>query len=324
MSREQFDPAKVSLITVGEENDGQRIDNFLLTLLKGAPKTLVYRIIRKGEVRLNKGRVKADSRIASGDIVRVPPVRLPEQNEVPDVSPKLQQILESSVVYEDAGLIAVNKPHGLAVHGGSGVSLGLIEALRKLRPDHSFLELVHRLDRDTSGLILVAKKRSVLTALQQMLVNKKGIRKQYLALVHGQWDAGVRDVKHPLLRTERQSGERIVVVSQEGKSCHTRTRLLSSGRRYSLIEAEPVTGRTHQIRVHSLAEGHVIAGDEKYSDKTEKELDRDHGVRRLCLHAWRLSFRNPLDGEQLSLQALPDQEMLEVFRQVGCEFGGDA
>ena len=320
MSRHEFDPTRVSLVTIGEENSGQRVDNFLLTLLKGAPKTLVYRIIRKGEVRLNKGRVKADSRLNVGDVLRVPPVRLPEQNETPDVSPKLQGILDDAIIYEDAGLIAVNKPHGLAVHGGSGVSLGLIEALRKMRPDHSFLELVHRLDRDTSGVILVAKKRSVLTALQQMLVNKAGIRKRYLAMVHGHWNESVREVKLPLLRTERQSGERIVVVSEEGKTAHTRTRLLSAGRQYSLIEAEPVTGRTHQIRVHALSQGHVIAGDEKYSDRIEKDIDRDSQVRRLCLHAWQLSFRNPLDGEQLTLKALPDRELAEIFERAGCAF----
>ncbi|MEK9712187.1 MAG: RluA family pseudouridine synthase, partial [Thalassolituus sp.] len=308
----------VSMVTVTAANEGQRLDNFLLTLLKGAPKTLVYRIIRKGEVRINKGRAKADSRLCVGDVVRVPPVRLPEAAEVPDVSPALQRILEGAVIYEDEGLIAINKPHGLAVHGGSGVSLGLIEALRKVRPSHDFLELVHRLDRDTSGVILVAKKRKVLTVLQQMLVNKRGIRKRYLALVHGAWDENVRDIKLPLLRTERQSGERIVVVSEEGKPCHTRTRLMASGRHYSLIEAEPVTGRTHQIRVHCLSQGCAIAGDEKYGDRIEKSNDKDVGIRRLCLHAWKLSFSHPLTGEKLNLLARPDQELLAAFLSVGC------
>ncbi len=322
MSKPQLDPAKVNFIDVDEGNDGQRLDNFLLSLLKGAPKTLVYRIIRKGEVRINKGRAKADSRLKKGDRVRVPPVRLPEANEVPDVSPALHKILKDSVLYEDDALLAVNKPHGLAVHGGSGVSLGLIEALRKVRPDHSFLELVHRLDRDTSGVILIAKKRKALTALQQMLVDKRGISKKYLALVHGHWDPVVSDIRLPLLRTERQSGERIVVVSEEGKSCHTRTRLLSEGKRYSLVEAEPVTGRTHQIRVHCLAQGAAIAGDEKYSDRTEKQRDKDEGIRRLCLHAWRLSFRHPISGERLSIEAKPDGELKSIFRKVGCNLEG--
>lgn len=322
MPKPQLDPAKVNFIDVDEGNDGQRLDNFLLSLLKGAPKTLVYRIIRKGEVRINKGRAKADSRLKKGDRVRVPPVRLPEANEVPDVSPALHKILKDSVLYEDDALLAVNKPHGLAVHGGSGVSLGLIEALRKVRPDHSFLELVHRLDRDTSGVILIAKKRKALTALQQMLVDKRGISKKYLALVHGRWDPAVSDIRLPLLRTERQSGERIVVVSEEGKSCHTRTRLLSEGKRYSLVEAEPVTGRTHQIRVHCLAQGAAIAGDEKYSDRTEKQQDKDEGIRRLCLHAWRLSFRHPISGERLSIEAKPDGELKSIFRNVGCNLEG--
>lgn len=319
MSKTRHDPTRVSFIQIDEDNHGQRVDNFLLTLLKGAPKSLVYRIIRKGEVRLNKGRVKADSRLSAGDTLRVPPVRLPEQGEVPDVSPALAELLRGSILHEDDGLLAVNKPHGLAVHGGSGVSLGMIEALRKLRPQHSFLELVHRLDRDTSGVILVAKRRSVLTALQQMLVNKQGIRKQYLALVHGQWDANVQDVKLPLLRTERQSGERIVVVSEEGKSAHTRTRLLSSGRKYSLIAAEPVTGRTHQIRVHCLSQGHIIAGDQKYSDKVLSEMDKTQGIQRLCLHAWQLNFRHPMTGEQLHLVAPPDDELTGVFEKAGCK-----
>lgn len=319
MSKTRHDPTRVSFIQIDEDNHGQRVDNFLLTLLKGAPKSLVYRIIRKGEVRLNKGRVKADSRLSAGDTLRVPPVRLPEQGEVPDVSPALAELLRGSILHEDDGLLAVNKPHGLAVHGGSGVSLGMIEALRKLRPQHSFLELVHRLDRDTSGVILVAKKRSVLTALQQMLVNKQGIRKQYLALVHGQWDVNVQDVKLPLLRTERQSGERIVVVSEEGKSAHTRTRHLSSGHKYSLIAAEPVTGRTHQIRVHCLSQGHIIAGDQKYSDKVLSEMDKAQGIQRLCLHAWQLNFRHPMTGEQLHLVASPDDELTGVFEKAGCK-----
>lgn len=321
MAKQNINPAQVNLLVVGEENEGQRLDNFLLALLKGAPKTLVYRIIRKGEVRINKKRAKADSRLQKGDQVRVPPVRLPEANETPDVSPKLQRILNDSILFEDEALLAINKPHGLAVHGGSGVSLGMIEALRKMRPDHSFLELVHRLDRDTSGVILVAKKRKALTVLQKMLVDKKGISKKYLALVHGHWNAAVTDIRLPLLRTERKSGERIVVVSDEGKSCHTRTRLLESGRQYALIEAEPVTGRTHQIRVHCLSQGNTIAGDEKYSDRTEAEQDKTTGIRRLCLHAWKLGFAHPLTGERVRLIAPPDAELKAAYKSVDCLSG---
>lgn len=322
MARQSINPSQVNFLIVGEENAGQRLDNFLLSLLKGAPKTLVYRIIRKGEVRVNRKRAKADSRLVQGDHVRVPPVRLPEANEIPDVSPKLQKILNDSILFEDEALLAINKPHGLAVHGGSGVSLGMIEALRKMRPDHSFLELVHRLDRDTSGVILVAKKRKALTVLQKLLVDKKGISKKYLALVHGYWDIETTDIRLPLLRTERKSGERIVVVSDEGKSCHTRMRLLKSGSQYTLIEAEPVTGRTHQIRVHCLSQGNTIAGDEKYSDCTESEQDKVAGIRRLCLHAWKLSFAHPLTGERLKLIAPPDAELKTVYQSVGCSIEG--
>ena len=318
MSNHEIDTGKVSLLTVTEANAGQRVDNFLLSVLKGVPKTLVYRIIRKGEVRVNKGRVKADSRLCDGDVVRVPPLRLPEKDEEPPVSAALSNRLDDAIIYEDAGLIAVNKPHGLAVHGGSGVSLGLIEALRQMRPGHSFLELVHRLDRDTSGLILVAKKRSVLTALQKMLANKAGISKRYLALLHGAWPASVTDVKEPLLRVERQSGERMVIVSEEGKASHTRMKLLATGPEHSLIQAEPVTGRTHQIRVHCQYQGHPIVADEKYCDKLQQDIDRRAGYRRLCLHAYQLSFRHPATGEVLNLTARPDSEFIAMLAKAGC------
>lgn len=294
------------------------MDNFLLSVLKGVPKTLVYRIIRKGEVRVNKGRVKADSRLQDGDLVRVPPLRLSEKDEDPPVSTALSNHLNNAIIYEDAGLIAVNKPHGLAVHGGSGVSLGLIEALRQMRPGHSFLELVHRLDRDTSGIILVAKKRSVLTALQKMLANKAGISKRYLALLHGAWPASVTDVKEPLLRVERQSGERMVIVSKEGKASHTRMKLLATGPEHSLIQAEPVTGRTHQIRVHCQYQGHPIVADEKYCDKLQQDIDRRAGYRRLCLHAYQLSFRHPTTGDVLNLTARPDSEFIAMLAKAGC------
>ena len=318
MSDHEIDTGKVSFLSITEANAGQRVDNFLLSVLKGVPKTLVYRIIRKGEVRVNKGRVKADSRLNEGDLVRVPPLRLPEKDEEPPVSAALSNHLVDAIIYEDAGVLAVNKPHGLAVHGGSGVSLGLIEALRQMRPDHSFLELVHRLDRDTSGIILVAKKRSVLTALQKMLANKAGISKRYLALVHGSWPASVIDVKEPLLRVERQSGERMVIVSEEGKASHTRMKLLAVGPKHSLIQAEPVTGRTHQIRVHCQWQGHPIVADEKYCDKLQQDIDRRAGYRRLCLHAYQLTFRHPTTGEVLNLKAQPDAEFVAMLAKAGC------
>lgn len=320
MSSHEIDTGKVSLLKVTADNAGQRVDNFLISILKGVPKTLVYRIIRKGEVRVNKGRVKADTRLNNGDIVRVPPLRLAEQGEAPVISSSLQQGLESAIVYEDSGLLAINKPHGLAVHGGSGVTLGLIEALRAIRPDHSFLELVHRLDRDTSGIILVAKKRSVLVALQKMLANKAGISKKYLALVHGQWDASITEVDAPLLRYERQSGERMVMVDSEGKTSLTRMKLLALGSHYSLIEAEPVTGRTHQIRVHCQYQNHPIAGDEKYRNRTDEDIDKRHNMKRLCLHAHRLTFRHPESGIVLDLKAEIDEDLRAIFAKAGCQY----
>ncbi|WP_420590928.1 RluA family pseudouridine synthase [Bacterioplanoides sp.] len=318
MSQTQLDTSKVSFVTINDGNDGQRLDNFLLSILKGVPKALIYRVIRKGEVRINKKRAKADTRVAEGDIVRIPPMRIAQRDEAPPVSSVLQGILDNAIIHEDDGLLVVNKPSGLAVHGGSGVNLGLIEALRQMRPAHTFLELVHRLDRDTSGLILVAKKRSVLTALQRMLANKSGISKRYLAMVHGGWNRKTRDIKVPLLRIERQSGERMVVVDDEGKKAHTRTRLISAGAHYSLIEAEPVTGRTHQIRVHCQYEGHVIAGDQKYRDKVLVEIDKKQGVHRLFLHAWQLEFRHPLSGDFLKLEALPDNDFQKALEKGGC------
>lgn len=306
------------MLTVDAGHDGQRLDNFLLSCLKGAPKTLIYRIIRKGEVRINKGRCKPDSRLQSGDQIRIPPIRLAQASETISVSKGLQSHLEQAIVYEDDGLLAINKPHGLAVHGGSGINLGLIEALRKIRPDHSFMELVHRLDRDTSGIILVAKKRSVLVGLQKMLVNKAGIRKTYLALVHGKWPASIKEVKAPLKKFERQSGERIVMVDADGRESHTRYELLASGSHYSLVEAEPVTGRTHQIRVHCQFQGFSIAGDEKYCPKIEQDIDKHNAIKRLCLHAYRLSFRHPESGKQLHLTAPFDAEFQSTLERVGC------
>ena len=318
MSQTQLDTSKVSFVTIDEGHEGQRLDNFLLSILKGVPKALIYRVIRKGEVRINKKRAKADTRVQNGDLIRIPPMRIAQRDEAPPVSSVLQSVLDGAIVHEDDGLLVVNKPSGLAVHGGSGVNLGLIEALRQMRPDHTFLELVHRLDRDTSGLILVAKKRSVLTALQRMLANKAGISKKYLAMVHGIWNSKTKQVKVPLLRIERKSGERMVIVDADGKSAHTRTLLLSSGRHYSLIEAEPVTGRTHQIRVHCQHEDHAIAGDQKYRDRAQVQIDKANSINRLYLHAWKLAFRHPLTGEQLELKALPDNEFLSALNKGGC------
>ncbi|MEY8264398.1 MAG: pseudouridine synthase, partial [Bermanella sp.] len=193
---------------VEEDYSGQRLDNFLMSRIKGAPRSLIYRIIRKGEVRVNKGRSKPDYRLKSGDLVRIPPVRVREEGEAPAVPEKMASNIEDAILYEDDQLLAVNKPRGMAVHGGSGISLGLIEALRVIRPDCKRLELVHRLDRDTSGVILVAKKRAALLALHEMLRHKTGMQKRYLALVYGAWPKHIKEVKAPLLKGELKSGER--------------------------------------------------------------------------------------------------------------------
>ncbi|MEH6344410.1 MAG: 23S rRNA pseudouridine(955/2504/2580) synthase RluC [Bermanella sp.] len=293
---------------VDSDHSGQRLDNFLMTRIKGAPKSLIYRIIRKGEVRVNKGRIKPDYRIKEGDIVRIPPVRVRAESEAPPVPEKMAQNIERAILFEDEYLIAVNKPKGMAVHGGSGISLGLIEALRVIRPDAKRLELVHRLDRDTSGVILVAKRRSVLVALHEMLRRKTGMQKRYLALVYGVWPKHIKEVKAPLLKNELKSGERIVRVDQQGKACHTRFSLQRRYEGYTLINAEPVTGRTHQIRVHCQFAGQAIVGDDKYASDSQLKGSRAQGARRMFLHAHSLRFKHPQTDAVLTIEAPLDSD----------------
>ncbi|MCG7371094.1 23S rRNA pseudouridine(955/2504/2580) synthase RluC [Pseudomonas luteola] len=296
----------VQLFEVSSELAGQRIDNYLRTLLKGAPKTFIYRILRKGEVRVNKGRIKPDYRLQAGDIVRVPPMRLPEKDEPAPVSQALAELMEAAIVYEDKTLIVINKPAGIAVHGGSGVSLGVIEVFRQIRPDAKDLELVHRLDRDTSGLLMIAKRRSMLRHLHEAL-RGDGVDKRYHALVRGHWPAAKKQIRAPLMKNNLRSGERMVEVNVEGKDALTEFRVL---RRYgdfaTLVEAKPVTGRTHQIRVHAKHAGHSIAGDPKYGDEAFSREIRDLGGKRLFLHAASLNVPLP-DGETLQLTAPVDE-----------------
>jgi len=297
---------KVQFITISDAADGQRLDNFLITRLKGVPKSLIYRIIRKGEVRVNKGRAKPDRKLVEGDSVRIPPVRVAEQRAKPLAGDRLKQMLETAILFESPQFMCINKPSGLAVHGGSGISLGLIESLRQLRPECRFLELVHRLDRDTSGCVLVAKKRSMLNFLQDLFRGEKQIDKRYYALVVGNWPKRVFQVDAPLLRNELQGGERMVRVSPEGKPSKTAFRILQSFTSSTLVEASPITGRTHQIRVHAQYKGHPLVGDEKYGDDTANRLMKALGCRRLFLHARSLAFQLP-DGESASFEApLPD------------------
>ncbi len=295
---------QVQHVEIDADQAGQRVDNFLMARLKRVPKSRIYNILRKGEVRVNKGRCKPDYKLAEGDIIRIPPVRVTEKATPPQPSNVLTNRLEDSILFENDGLLVINKPPGLAVHGGSGVSLGLIEVLRQMRPDARYLELIHRLDRDTSGCIMIAKKRSMLRHLQAALRNKgqSGVRKVYQALVNGVWPIACRRVDAPLLKSEVGDGERIVKVDHEGKPSLTEFAILQNFRDFTLIEARPITGRTHQIRVHAQYAGHSLVGDEKYGSDQVNESMRRLGLKRLFLHAAELGFY------------LPDQSELTVVR----------
>jgi 23S rRNA pseudouridine955/2504/2580 synthase len=296
----------VQLIEVAPELAGQRIDNFLRTQLKGVPKTLIYRILRKGEVRVNKGRIKPEYKLQAGDIVRVPPLRLAERDEPEPLAQGLLERLEAAIVYEDKALIVLNKPAGIAVHGGSGLNYGVIEAFRQLRPEAKDLELVHRLDRDTSGLLMIAKKRSMLRHLHEAL-RGDGVDKRYMALVRGHWATAKKQVNAPLQKSNLRSGERMVEVDGEGKEALTLFRVLRRfGEFATLVEAKPVTGRTHQIRVHAKHAGHSIAGDSKYGDDDFTREIRELGGKRLFLHAYELVVPLP-DGGELRLEAPVDE-----------------
>jgi len=306
----------VQMLEVSPELAGQRIDNFLRTQLKGVPKTLIYRILRKGEVRVNKGRIKPEYKLQAGDVVRVPPLRLPERDEPVPLAQGLLERLEAAIVFEDKALIVLNKPAGIAVHGGSGLSFGVIEALRQLRPDAKELELVHRLDRDTSGLLMIAKKRSMLRHLHLQL-RGDGVDKRYMALVRGRWDTSKKQVNAPLLKNTLRSGERMVEVTDEGKDALTLFRVLRRfGDFATLVEAKPVTGRTHQIRVHARHAGHSIAGDSKYGDEEFSAVIRDLGGKRLFLHAYALKVPLP-DGGELSLEAPVDEVWTRTLERLG-------
>lgn len=305
----------VQKVLVDEDSAGQRVDNFLMAQIRDLPRSIVYRIIRKGEVRVNKGRVKPDTRLKSGDEVRIPPVTRKEKPAQVLPGSRVQAVMESAIVFENDQMLVVNKPSGIAVHGGSGLDFGLIEVLRAARPQSRFLELVHRLDRDTSGLIMVAKKRSALRFLQDELRHKR-IRKHYHALVAGCWTPSVTRVKEPLLRFELKSGERRVRVDEAGKESLTLFRVLAQYNGYTLVEASPVTGRTHQIRVHSAWAGHPIAGDDKYMDDASIKAFKASGGDRLMLHAWQLEFTLPGTEEPMSLQAPYDTAFSRVIEKL--------
>ena len=300
---------------IDEGHAGQRIDNYLITRLKGAPKTLVYRILRKGEVRVNKGRIKPDYRLQTGDVVRIPPVRLAAPNEPALVGQGILNALEASILYEDKGLIVVNKPAGLAVHGGSGLNFGVIEAMRQLRPECDQMELVHRLDRDTSGCLMIAKKRSMLRHLHAAL-RGDGVTKRYMALVRGRWPASMRRVHAPLQKNNLRSGERMVEVDVEGKESLTEFKVMQRfGDVATLVEAQPITGRTHQIRVHARHAGHPIADDPKYGDDEFSQSIREVGGKRLFLHAYSLSVELP-DGSRMDVTAEPGRMWDDTLKRL--------
>ncbi|MBD5805298.1 Ribosomal large subunit pseudouridine synthase C [Azoarcus sp. Aa7] len=282
---------------------GQRIDNYLMRVCKGVPKSHVYRILRSGEVRVNGGRVGPTYRLALGDEVRIPPVRVAESN-TPAAVPAGKPL---PVVYEDDALFVIDKPSGKAVHGGSGVSFGVIEQLRSQRPEARMLELAHRIDRETSGLLIIAKKRSALTALHDMMREGR-VEKRYLTLVSGRWANPLQHVKEPLFKYLTPEGERRVRVSGEGKPAHSVVRLVKRWQRFSLLEVELKTGRTHQIRVHLAHLGFPLCGDDKYGDFPLNKALEQEGLRRMFLHAAHLSFAHPLTGEPIVLQSpLPDE-----------------
>ncbi len=306
----------VTFFEVTEAQEGQRVDNFLHRHLKGVPKSKVYRILRKGEVRVNKSRVKPEYKLAVGDRVRIPPVRVEEKGTAAKVSDSLQQLLEAAVLYEDESLLVINKPSGLAVHGGSGINQGLIEALRVLRPQQRFLELVHRLDRETSGCVMIAKKRSMLKYLHEQLRSKKGVDKRYLALVSGRWPNRKKQVSAPLQKNILKSGERMVSVTPEGKPSLTEFQVLERYPKATLVEARPVTGRTHQIRVHALHAGHPLLGDEKYCSAEDNRAFRQYGLRRLFLHAASLTLRLPDGDKPLRVEAPLEAGLQAVLSQL--------
>ena len=294
-------PRQVRYLTVDENSSGQRLDNYLVRVLKGVPRGRLYRALRKGEVRVNKGRVRADYRLVTGDLVRIPPLYQPDPSDLAIIPRQQVEQLAKRIVYEDDNLLVMDKPSGLAVHGGSGLSFGLIECLRQIRPDAPYLELVHRLDRDTSGLILIAKRAVILRELHRQLRDKQ-IDKRYFALVAGKWPKAVRLVDAPLEKNILQSGERMVRVSREGKRAITEFNVVERFQGATLLEARPITGRTHQIRVHAYHTGFPLLGDEKYSNDRSADLARQIGLNRLFLHAATLRF-SLLEVGEIFLQA---------------------
>lgn len=280
----------VQMLEIGPRNSQQRLDNFLLSQLKGVPKSRVYKLVRSGQVRVNKGRKKADYRLKDGDIVRIPPVRMAEQDDSKAPQHLIDRVSQS-VIHEDSDILVLNKPAGLAVHSGSNLRFGVIEMLRQARPGDDMLELVHRLDRETSGCLVIAKSRDALNQLHQHFRDEKsGMQKIYRAIVCGRWQGGERTIDAPLLKNTLRGGERMVEVNPDGKAARSLFIPLEYQDALSLMEVKLYTGRTHQIRVHAQSAGHAIAGDKKYGDVVFNQKLKEAGYKRMYLHAYRLSF----------------------------------
>lgn len=303
----------VRILEIQPEQTGQRIDNFLLSHLKGVPKSRIYRCLRRGEIRVNKSRIASGYRLQQGDQVRIPPLRVSHPSTKEPIAQSLLRQIEDSLLHEDEDLLIFNKPAGVAVHGGSGVNYGIIEALRILRPQASFLELVHRLDRETSGCLMIAKRRSILLALQTMQ-QKQLIHKRYLALVKGHWQKNTQRVDLPLLKNRLRSGERVVKVNVAGKpaSSYFRSKQFYSGA--TLMEVSLETGRTHQIRVHAAHLGYPLGGDQKYGDPIFNKKLRSLGLHRLFLHADQLTFMLPGEKNPIKITAPLPQELATILR----------
>jgi 23S rRNA pseudouridine955/2504/2580 synthase len=316
---------KVQHWAVDPEYEGQRLDNYLLSRLKGVPKSRIYRLIRKGEIRVDKKRVKPDARLQAGCTIRIPPIRVNQEKTDETAIAKLNKVnsLEQSVIYEDKTTLILNKPSGMAVHGGSGLSYGVIEALRAIRTESVYMELVHRLDKHTSGVLLIAKRRSALRAYQEQL-RQKQMQKTYLAIVQGSWDAPDKvTVEAGLKKHLHASGERMVYIDSEGKRSVTRFERLASCGDFHLLRAMPVTGRTHQIRVHAKHIGVPLFGDEKYHpDYTNHRLNGKN-CKRFFLHAASLSFRLYGTEQPFTARAALPSEFVSAIRALGIDYGVD-
>lgn len=310
--------SSVQVVEIKEDQDGQRLDNFLLRALGDIPKSMIYRIIRKGEVRVNKGRIKPNHRLKTGDFVRIPPVRHDTESSEVKLPQSLLGEVGRQILFENNDYMVVNKPSGLAVHGGSGLRFGLIDVIRAIRPQHEYLELVHRLDRETSGCLLFAKNRQALIFMHEQFKQNQVIKK-YLAGIEGEWKSGTKTISAPLIKNATQGGERIVEVNDKGKEAISHFKLVQQFNRLSLIEVELQTGRTHQIRVHAAHEGHPVAGDKKYGNKNYNQWIKEKGLKRLFLHSHWLEFYLPGDNERTQINTpLPDELQVVLSNLESC------